>query len=184
MPTTRHTNGQAEDRKTYWRHYFHKVLGLGFKLTLNSFVFYNAKVFCSIVSPAYCTCCACQLTSVWAAYCKNTASLRNFLSFLFNSLQLPDFSTKLQSSNLHEEKAKLQFSVKTMHCNDGYSINKRKSSMLYVPKLNCWTLKNVKSRHSILDQNKVPSKYSSFLFRLPLIFCLFHAGLSSHGVYQ
>ena len=84
--------------------------------------------------------CACQLTSVWAAYCKNTASLRNFLSFLFNSLQLPDFSTKLQSSNLHEEKAKLQCSVKTMHCNDGYSINKGKSSMLYVPKLNCWTL--------------------------------------------
>ena len=139
MPTTRHTNGQAEDRKTYWRNHFHKMFGLGFKLTLISSVFYNPTcqsiLFYRITCLLYMLCMPTYLNV--SSCCKNTASLRNFLSFLFNSLQLPDFSTKLQSSNLHEEKAKLQCSVKTMHCNDGYSINKGTSSMLYVPKLNC-----------------------------------------------
>ena len=104
-----------------------------------------------------------QLTAktrqVWETFWVSCLTVCNFLISRQNcSLQ-----------TLHEEKAKLQCSVKTMHCNDGYSINKGKSSMLYVPKLNCWTLKKVKSRHSILDQNKVPSKYSSFLFRLLIV---------------
>ena len=109
MPATRHTNGQAEDRKTYWRNHFHKMFGLGFKLTLISFVFYNSAcqgiLFYRITCLLYMLCMPTYLNV--SSCCKNTASLRNFLSFLFNSLQLPDFSTKLQSSNFAWRKGQI-----------------------------------------------------------------------------